>query len=152
MKLLVTVTYLMAMVGAVAQTKMAPIPSVIIIFTTNQSATVTVIHTSADSWRVDYVKQKSAITNLNLTCMSVKSLTTKSERETVSLVLHGATVYGPAISAGNYGSDQKLQKMIIGELSLNLGKDDLVQVNDEILNADRFSRKFKTIPETKNSD
>ena len=152
MKLLVTVVYLVAMVAALAQTKMAPIPSVIIICPTNQSAPVTLIHLSADSRRVDYVKQQSAIANLKLTCMSVESVTIKKERETVLLVLRSATVYGPTVAAGNYGSDQKLQRMIVGELSLSLSKDDSVQVNGEILNADRLSRKFKTIPETKHSN
>ncbi len=152
MKPLAAFIYFVSLVGGLAQGRMAPIPSVIIICATNQSAPVTFIRTSADSWSVDYVKQQSTATNLKLTCMSGKSVTAKREQDAVLLVLHGATVYGPAVAEGTYGSDQKLQKATIGELSVRLSQRDLIQVNDEILKADRFVQKFKAIPETKTAD
>jgi hypothetical protein len=40
--------------------------------------------------------------------------------------------------------------MMPKESSVNLLKSQLVQVNNEILSADRFAQKFGTIPETKN--
>ena len=147
MKLFATLIYFATMVSAIAQAKMAPLPSFIIICTTNQSAPVTIILTSAGPWREDYVKQESVITNLHLTCMSAKSVTTKTEKETVLLVIHDATSYGPSVVDGKYGRDQRLQTIMTRELSVSLLKDQLVQVNNEILSADRFAQEFKIIPE-----
>ncbi len=150
MKLLASLIYFMALAGAIAQGKMAPRLSFIIICTTNQSAPVTIIQTAADSWKEDDIKQQSVITNLYLTCMSAKSVTTKSEKETVSLVLHDVTLYGPAIIEGKYGEDQRLQTMMVKDLSVSLLKTELVQINNEIFSAERFAQKFKDIPEINN--
>jgi hypothetical protein len=60
------------------------------------------------------------------------------------------TWYGHTVVAGKYGEDQRLQTMMPKESSVNLLKSQLVQVNNEILSADRFAQKFGTIPETKN--
>jgi len=150
MKLLTTLIYIVAITGAMAQSRMAPIPSAIIICTTNQSAPITLILPKADSMKQDFEKQRSEFVNLKLTCMSAKSVTTKREGGCVLLIVHSATVYMPSVANGNYGSDQKLQRMTTEKLSLNLDNDSFVQVNGEILSADRFVQKFKTIPETKN--
>ena len=150
MKLFTSLILFAAIANATAQNKMAPLPRVIIICATNQSAPVTIIYTSADSWREDYVKQQSVITNLNLTCMSAKSITTKKEKETISLILHDVTSYGHIVVGGKYGEDQRLQTMTAKEWSVSLLKTQLVQVNNEILSAERFAQKFGTIPENKN--
>jgi hypothetical protein len=150
MKLLTTLIYFVAIAGAMAQSRMAPIPSVIIIYTTNQSAPITLILPKADSMKQDFEQQRSEFVNLKLTCMSANSVMTKREGGYVLLIVHSATGYMPSVANGNYGSDQKLQRMTTEKLSLNLDNDSFVQVNAEILSADRFVQKFKTIPETKN--
>jgi hypothetical protein len=152
MQLLIALIYFIAITGAMAQSRMTPIPSVIIIYTTNQSASITVILPQADSMKQDFDKQRSEFVNLKLTCMSAKSVTTKLEGEKVSLVVHSATVYGPAVVDGKYGSSQTLRKMTIEQITWDLDKLSAVQVNGEILNTDGFAQKFKTIPETKNQD
>ena len=48
---------------------------------------------------------------------------------------------------GSYIEDQKSQKMMVEELSINLEKTELIQVNNEILSAYRFAQKFKKIPD-----
>ena len=100
----------------------------------------------------DFEKQRSEFVNLKLTCMSAKSVTMKREGGYVVLIVHNATVYTPSVADGNYGSDQKLQRMTTEKLSLNLDNASFVQVNDEILSADMFVQKFKAIPESKNRE
>ena len=137
----------MAMVGAIAQQKRAPLPSIVIISGTNQFAPITIIRTSAASFKEDYVNQQSVITNLDLTSMSAKSVTSTRGKDGVTLVLHDVTIYGPTVVDGKYGEDQKLQTMMVTELSVGLLKSQMVQVNGVILSADRFAQRFKTIPE-----
>ena len=133
-----------------AQNRMAPIPSVIIIYTTNQSAPITIILPSADSMKQDFEKQRSEFVNLKLTCMSAKSVTMKREGDKVSLIVHSATAYGSVVVDGKYGSSQILRKITTEQFTEYLDKLSLVQVNGEILSADKFAQKFKTIPEIKN--
>jgi hypothetical protein len=147
MRLFATIVYFLATVGTIAQHKWAPLPAVIIICGTNLSAPVTIIHTSPGSWREDYVKQQSVITNLDLTCMSARSVTSTRQKDGVTLVLRGVTVYGPTIVTGGNGQDQWLQTMTVGELAISLLKTQKIQVNGEILSADRFAQRFKAIPE-----
>ena len=150
MKMLTSLILFVAIANATAQNKMAPLPLVIIICATNQSAPVTIINISADSWREDYVKQQSVITNLNLTCMSAKSVTSKIEKEIISLIFHDVTSYGHTVVAGKYGEDQRLQTVMAKEWPVILLKTQLVQVNNEIVfDAERFAQKFGTIPENK---
>ena len=59
------------------------------------------------------------------------------------------TAYGPSVAAGKYGEEQKLQTVFVEKLTLGLLKSQIVQVNGEILNADRFAQKFKAIPDVK---
>ncbi|HXI71029.1 MAG TPA: hypothetical protein VNN22_11805 [Verrucomicrobiae bacterium] len=146
MKFVTALIYFVVMASAMAQNKMAPIPSVIIIYSTNQPGAITLILPEADSKRQDFEKQRSEYINLKLTCVSAKSVTTKREGEKVSLVVRSATVYGHAVMDGKYGDDQILQKMTTDELTWNLDKLSLVQVNGEIFNADSFAQKFKAIP------
>jgi hypothetical protein len=144
MKLLIIAIYHTALIGAVAQTGLRP--QLIIIYTTNQFAPITVIHPSLDSW--GYARPQSVITNLDLTCMTTKSVTTKIDGQSVSVVLHDTMVYGPSVRPAKYRGDQKVQRMFVTELSIGLLEDAKMQVNDEILTAERFSQKFKSIPET----
>ncbi len=149
MKFSTAFIYFVAVAGAIAQGKRAPLPSLIIIYGTNQSAPITIVHTSEDSLREDFVKQQSVVTNLNLTCMSAKSLTSTKGKDVVLVVLHDATSYGPSVVSGKYGAEQKLQTMRVEELTVGIGNTQLVQVNGLILTADRFAQRFKFIPEKK---
>jgi len=85
------------------------------------------------------------MTNLKLTCMSAKSVTAKIEQKNVLLLLHGVTVYLPTVVEGKDGGEQKLQSLTVGEFSLSLRNDEIVQVNDEVLRADKIIQKIKGI-------
>ena len=152
MKPLIAIFCLVAAFTAGAQGKMAPIPSVIIIYGTNASARVTVLHTSSQGFKEDYDKQRSVVTNLALTCMSVNSVAIKGEQKDVRLVLHGVVVYGPQVVAGSYGKDQKLQEMRCGVTAIDLLPEEEVQVNGEILSAHSLAGKYQTIPDAKKQD
>jgi hypothetical protein len=146
MKFFTALIYFVMLTGAIAQSRIAPLPSFIIIYGSNQPGSVVITHISAASWKEDFVKQQSVITNLSLTCISAKSLAATRTKEGILLVLHDATRYGPGVVDGKYGGDQKLQTIAASELSISLRKTQLLQVNDEIINADELALKFKTIP------
>jgi diacylglycerol kinase family enzyme len=147
MKPIIAVIYFATMVSAIAQTNMAPLPNVIIIYSTNQFAPVTVIQTDELSLHENYKTQQSVISNLQVTCMSAKSITITPEGEKVLVVLHGVTMYLPKVAYGGYGKDQKLQTAVAEELTLTLIQGMRIQVNGEILPTISFSNKFKAIPE-----
>src|SRR5437868_6092606 len=131
---------------AAAQTQMAPLQACIIIYSTNASAPITVITTSPHWFRDDYVKQESVVTNLNLTCLSASSAITRIDQDSVSLILHEVTVYGPNVIGGKYGGDLKLQRLMVREMTINLEKARPIQVNDQIYSTKSFGTKFTTIP------
>ncbi|NBR87300.1 MAG: hypothetical protein EB141_14270 [Verrucomicrobia bacterium] len=146
MRLLILLVHFLAVVGAIAQANNAPLPKILIICDTNQVGPLTVIQTTADSFKVDLVKQQSVITNLTLICMTANRLSTKEEQHSVTLVLHGVTAYKPTDSPARYSRDQSLQTVMFEELSISLLKTELIQFNGEILSADSFLRKVRSIP------
>jgi hypothetical protein len=146
---LVTILCLAATFAAAAGEKIAPIPAVIILCGTNASAPVTVVQTSSEGFRQDNVKQRSVVTNLTLTCMSVRAISIRSERESVRLVLSDGMMYGPAVVEGKYGRDQKLLRLHFDELAIVVLSNETIQINGDIYSAHSFAGKYRTIPEPK---
>jgi hypothetical protein len=85
-----------------------------------------------------------------LTCMSVKSVTIKSEREgVVRLVFRDVVSYLPGVVAAKRGKDQKLQESGSAEMALDIGSGETIQINGQIFSGDSLARKYKTIPDSK---
>ena len=103
MKVFLTLLSLLAVCTAVAQTKVPPIPVLIILYETNSPGPITLVHPIASSWSEDSNHQ-TVFTNLTLTCMTVKSLATKRDGDGVLLFLRDGTRYEPAPSGGNYAN------------------------------------------------
>ena len=153
MRIFTLFLYLVGVAGALAQNRMAPLPLLIILYGTGtNSSPVTVIVTHAQGRTENYSKQQSVVTNLSLTCMSVDSVEIKKERLVVSLAVKNVVTYGPGVTDGKYGRDQKLQKAVFQEMSLDVPLSETVQVNGEIFPAARLAEKFGKIPDARKKD
>lgn len=121
----------------------APVPKAILLNNTNSPATISVVLLSADSWRPNSNKEQLVVTNPKLLCLTAGAASARKEGESVSLVLHEVTAYGPFFRNSDPNANRQLQTTTFKKYTYSLGKTDWVQMDDELMTSEAFWQKFK---------
>ena len=118
---------------AIAQNKVAPLPSLVLIMGAHTVAPITVVQTSRG-------------TNFTLTCMTAKSAEISNQQDHVIVSLRDVLAYMPQIIGGNHETGQNLQTVTVGELSFSVNRRELIQINGQIFSAGSIPSTLRRLP------